>query len=88
MYKVAYLCEPPPEPDSVTVANMLIQSIPSVANVKDPAEQKKLVRLAYRLSRALIGDRLAYKPPSLARGGLTKRNRNVRINTGTPTRSR
>ncbi len=88
VYKVAYLCEPPPEPDSVTVANMLIQSIPSVANVKDPAEQKKLVRLAYRLSRALIGDRLAYKPPSLARGGLTKRNRNVRINTGTPTRSR
>ena len=59
VYKVAYLCEPPPEPDSVTVANMLIQSIPSVANVKDPAEQKKLVRLAYRLSRALIGDRLA-----------------------------
>ncbi len=47
VYKVAYLCEPPPDPDSVTVANMLIQSIPSVANVKDPAEQEKLVRLAY-----------------------------------------
>ena len=59
VYKVAYLCEPPPDPDSITVANMLIQSIPSVADVKDPVEQKKLVRLAYRLSRALIGDRLA-----------------------------
>ena len=38
---------------------MLIQSIPSVADVNDPVERKKLVRLAYRLSRALIGDRLA-----------------------------
>ena len=59
VYKVAYLCEPPPDPDSITVANMLIQSIPSVADVKDPAEQKKLVGLAYRLSRALIGNKLA-----------------------------
>ncbi len=59
VYKVAYLCEPPPDPDSITVANMLIQAIPSVADVKDPAEQEKLVGLAYRLSRALIGERLA-----------------------------
>ena len=59
IYKTSYLCEPPPDPDSIAVANMLIQSIPSVADVKDPGEQKKLVRLAYRLSRALIGDRLA-----------------------------
>lgn len=59
VYRISYLCEPPPDPDSIAVANMLIQSIPSVADVKDPAEQKKLVRLAYRLSRALIGDRLA-----------------------------
>ncbi len=59
IYKVSYMCEPPPDPDSIAVANILIQSIPSVADVVDPAEQQKLVRLAYRLSRALIGDRLA-----------------------------
>ena len=59
IYKVSYLCEPPADTDSVAVANMLIQSIPSVADVTDPAERKKLVRLAYRLSRSLIGDRLA-----------------------------
>ena len=59
IYNVSYLCEPPPDPDSIAVANMLIQSIPSVADVTDPAERKKLVRLAYRLSRALIGNRLA-----------------------------
>ena len=59
VYKVSYLCEPPPDPDSIAVANMLIQSIPAVADVNDPIEREKLVRLAYRLSRALIGDWLA-----------------------------
>ena len=41
--------------DSVAVANSLIQSIPKVADVKDEAEQKQLVKLTYRLTRALIG---------------------------------
>ena len=58
-YKLVYLCEPPPDADSVAVANLLIEAIPTVADVQDPAEQKKLVGLAYRLSRALIGSRLA-----------------------------
>ena len=57
--RIGYLCEPPPDADSVAVANLLIKAIPAVADVQDPAEQKKLVRLAYRLSRALIGSRLA-----------------------------
>ena len=59
IYKISYLCEPPPDADSIAVANMLIQAIPAVADVTEPAEQEKLVRLAYRLSRALIGERLA-----------------------------
>ena len=59
MYKVGYLCEPKPDADSVAVANLLIQAIPKVADVQDSAEQEKLVELAYRLSRALIGKELA-----------------------------
>ena len=59
IYKVGYLCEPKADADSVAVANVLIQSIPKVADVQDEAEQKKLVELAYRLSRALIGKPLA-----------------------------
>ena len=59
MYKLGYLCEPPPDADSVAVANLLVQSIPKVADVQDTAEQERLVELAYRLSRALIGDKLA-----------------------------
>ena len=35
IYKIGYMCEPPPDPDSVAVANMLIQAIPSVADVTD-----------------------------------------------------
>ena len=59
MYELGYICEPPPDADSVTVANMLIQAIPKVGDVTDPVEEKKLVKLAYRLSRALIGKQRA-----------------------------
>ncbi len=59
MYKIGYLCEPKADADSVAVANLLIQSIPKVADVQDEAEHKQLVELAYRLSRALIGKELA-----------------------------
>lgn len=59
VYEVAYLCEPPPSEESRHLANTLIQSIPSVAQITDEAEKKKIVNLAYRLSRALIGNKLA-----------------------------
>ena len=59
IYKISYLCEPPPDSASIMVANGLIQAIPSVAGVTDPAQEKELTGLAYRLSRALIGNRLA-----------------------------
>ena len=59
IYKVGYLCEPPADADSITVANTLIQAIPSVAGIADPVEREELLALAYRLSRALIGNRLA-----------------------------
>ena len=59
MFKIGYLCEPVADADSIAVANGLIQAIPSVADVTDPDEKKKLTLLAYRLSRALIGNQLA-----------------------------
>ena len=59
VYEVACLCEPPPGTDSRSLANTLIRSVPAVAKITDPAEQEKTLRLAYRLSRALIGNRLA-----------------------------
>ena len=59
IYEVGFMCEPPPDADSIAVANGLIQAIPAVAEVTDPAEMKSVTNLAYRLSRALIGNRLA-----------------------------
>ena len=59
IYKMSYLCEPEADSDSIAVANTLIQSIPAVAGVEDAKESKKLTTLAFRLSRALIGDDLA-----------------------------
>ena len=59
VYKISYMCEPPPDADSIAVANMLIQAIPAVGDVTDPVEKEKLTALSYRLSRALIGGRLA-----------------------------
>lgn len=59
IYRVGYLCEPKADSDSIAVANTLIKAIPSVANITDPVEKEKLVALAYRLSRALIGNELA-----------------------------
>ena len=59
IHRIGFVCEPPADPDSVAVANTLIKAIPTVAGITDEAEQQKLVRLAYRLSRALIGNELA-----------------------------
>ncbi len=59
VYKMGYMCEPVPDADSIAVANLLIKSIPLVAGIQDPVEQEKLTNLAYRLSRALIGNQLA-----------------------------
>jgi hypothetical protein len=58
-YKIGYLCEPPADADSIAVANLLIRSIPAVADIDDPLEEKRLTALAYKLSRALIGNKLA-----------------------------
>ena len=55
IYTVGYMCEPPPDEDSVEMAHSLIKAIPSVAGITDPVEKRKTTALAYRLSRALIG---------------------------------
>ncbi len=59
IYRIGRLIEPEPDADSAAVANMLIDSIPAVAGIEDPDEQKKVTALARRLSRALIGNELA-----------------------------
>ena len=75
IYKISYMCEPSADAESIAVANMLIQAIPAVADVTDPSERDNLVGLAYRLSRALIGNKLAdqfeFPKPTPLQGLLT-----------------
>lgn len=59
IYRIGFMCEPPPSTESAAMANALINSIPNVAKITDPSEQRKVLRLAYQLSRALLGNRLA-----------------------------
>lgn len=57
--RVGFACEPPPDLESVAMANGLINSAPLIVGAQDPAERAAFVRFVYRISRALIGDELA-----------------------------
>lgn len=73
MYEIGHLCEPPPDEDAIGVANAVFKAIPEMAQVRTEKERKSLQMYAYRLSRALIGNKLAdqYGYPK------TIRNRNL-----------
>ena len=73
IYDISYMCEPTPDVDSVTMANALIQSIPGIVGIDDEKEKQKIIKLAYTLSRALIGKELAghfQYPPTRVLGTL------------------
>ena len=59
LFEVGAACEPPPDTDSIIMAHELIEAIPFVLGIEDQKERKELVKLAFSLSRALIGNELA-----------------------------
>ncbi len=59
LYKIAHLCEPPPDDDAFAVANSVFKAIPIMSGLETEAQKKSLEIYAYRLLRALIGNRLA-----------------------------
>jgi hypothetical protein len=59
LHRIGALCEPPPDIDSIQLANGLINSAPLVAGITEPAARRRLVRKIYTVSRALIGDQMA-----------------------------
>ena len=59
IFTIAHMCEPPPDEDAAKMANALIGAIPLTAGIDDERRQREVVKLAYRLSRALIGGKLA-----------------------------
>ena len=57
--RIGSMCEPPPSPESIVMANALINSAPLVIGTTDPAERRKMASFVFKVSRALIGNTLA-----------------------------
>ena len=56
--RIGFLCEPPPDLESIAMANGLINSAPLIVGAEGPA-RRAFVDFVYRVSRALIGNELA-----------------------------
>ena len=73
LLRIGSICEPPPELESIIMANSLINCAPVVAGVVDIKARRAMSKRIYGISRALIGDPLAdalQYPPHRAVGAL------------------
>ena len=59
VHEIGCLCEPPPDAQSIEMANALISAVPMISEIKGRSKQRAAAQLAYRVSRALIGNELA-----------------------------
>lgn len=54
IFRIGALCEPPPDIESIALANSLVNSAPLIAGISNPAARRKLANYVFRVSRALI----------------------------------
>ena len=59
--RIADMCEPPPSRESAIIANALVQALPEIAGKINPKQQEKMLKHAYRVARAVLGNELADK---------------------------
>ncbi len=59
LFEVATACEPPPGADSIVMAHELVEAVPLVLGIKGEKERETLLKLAFSVSRALIGSEMA-----------------------------
>lgn len=57
--RVAGLCEPPANDESVVIANTLVNALPLIPGLTNLAAQRSMLTHTYRVSRALLGHELA-----------------------------
>lgn len=71
-YRIARLCEPPTNDESVVIANTLVNALPLIPGLTNLAAQRSMLTHTYRVSRALLGNELAdqFKFPRLRTAGL------------------
>ena len=60
-FEVAVRCEPPPDFDSIIMANSIINSAPIVLGFIEPPERRSKAAYVYQVSRELIGNEQADK---------------------------
>ena len=59
LYDIGLVCEPEPGIESIVMAHALVNSAPVIAGADNSTERRKLARYVYRMSRGLIGNRVA-----------------------------
>ena len=66
-FEIGALCEPPPDDDSIIMANSIVNSAPIVLGETEIEARRSLAAYVYQVSRELIGndlaDQLRYPPP-------------------------
>ncbi|MCY4559319.1 MAG: oxygenase MpaB family protein [Chloroflexi bacterium] len=68
-FRIATMCEPPPDDDGIIMANSIINSAPILIGVTGHAARRYKAAQLYQVSRELIGDELAeaFKYPAPTR---------------------
>ena len=59
LWRIGLMCEPDPKIESIVMAHSLINSAPLIAGMTTPEARGKLARYVFRLSRGLIGNKVA-----------------------------
>ncbi len=71
IFEIGALCEPPPDEDSMIMANSIVNSAPIVLGITEAGARRSMAAYMYQVSRELIGndlaDRLRYPPSRLIR---------------------
>ena len=58
-FRIAAMCEPPPDDDAIIMANSIINSAPILLGVTETQERREMATFIYQVSRELIGNELA-----------------------------
>ena len=58
-FRIAAMCEPPPDDDAIIMANSIVNSAPILLGVTETEERREMAAFIYQVSRELIGDELA-----------------------------
>ena len=59
LYRIAAVCEPPPNDEAAVIAKTLVHALPKIAGLARPVQERAMITHVFRVSRALLGRELA-----------------------------